>query len=113
MMKKAAGMGWQDRRAGKEALLVAEYYEAKRQMDEGQDKLAKMSDPTDCDVIFLLSGAVRRYERAIAAINSAGIGERVFDTGWNKGVVHAKTSGNVCSCIGENRQKTAIYEGIS
>lgn len=87
MMKKAAGMGWQDRMAEKEALLAAEYYEARRQMDEGQDKLNKKQNPTDQDVLFLLSGAVKRYERAIAAINSAGMGEKMFRTGRMKGGV--------------------------
>lgn len=77
-MKKMAGNGMQGGRAEKEALLVAEYYEARRQIDEGQARLSKKQDPTDQEVIYLLSGAVRRYERAIAAINAEGISEKVF-----------------------------------
>ena len=84
-MKKTTGKGMQGSRAEKEALLVAEYYEARRQMDEGQARLSKKQDPTDQEVLYLLSGAVRRYERAIAAINTAGIGEKVFGARIMKG----------------------------
>lgn len=85
MMKKVAGMGRQDHRAEKEALLVAEYYEAQRQLNEGQDRLNEKQNPTDQEVLCLLAGAVRRYERAIGAINAAGIGEKVFGTRRMKG----------------------------
>ena len=54
-------------------------------MDEGQARLSKKQDPTDQEVLYLLSGAVRRYERAIAAINTAGIGEKVFSARRMKG----------------------------
>lgn len=77
-MNKVAGIGKQDSRAEKEALLVAEYYEAQRQMNEGQGRLNEKQNPTDQEVLCLLAGAVRRYERAIGAINAAGIGEKVF-----------------------------------
>ena len=75
---KKEGRRLQGSRAEREALLVAEYYEARRQMNEGQARLSEKQDPTDQDLLYLLSGAVRRYERAIAAINAEGISEKVF-----------------------------------
>lgn len=85
MVKKSAAMGRQSHRAEKEVLLMAEYYEAQREMKEGQDRLNEKQNPTDQEVLYLLAGAIRRYERAIAAINTAGIGKKVFGAGRMEG----------------------------
>lgn len=85
MRNRVSGMGKQDKRAEKEILLVAEYYEASRMMNEGQNRLAEKQDPADPEVRYFLSGAVRRYEKAIAAINAAGIGPQVFKSRKREG----------------------------